>query len=101
MQSCWTETQVTTGKAIVEIADQVLEENLHIGSLSPINKEGMPAILVVGDAPRDKRGSGRKKDSLSGCFVFNSNWSKLTVGLLEPMSQTCIKCSKGIDHDCL
>ncbi len=99
MRGRWTKMQVTNGKAILEIADQVLEENLDIEmSLSPLNADGMPSISIAGDGRWDKRGSGRKKDSLSGCSFFNGNLSKLTVGL-EPMSQTCIKCSKGVDHD--
>ncbi len=55
MWSRWTQMQVTNGKAILEIADQVLEENLDIKiSLSPVNEEGMPAISVAGDDRWDK-----------------------------------------------
>jgi hypothetical protein len=57
------------------------------------NDQGKSELLVAGNARWDKHGSGRKKDSLSGCSVF-----KLTLGL-EPMSQSCIKCAKGTDHD--
>jgi hypothetical protein len=54
--------------------------------------------LVAAKTMWDKRRSGRKKDSLSACSVFDGNFSKLTMGL-EPMLQTCIKCSKGMEYD--
>jgi hypothetical protein len=63
-----------------------------------MNAKGKNYILFAGNARWDKLGSGRKKGSLSGYLVFNGKFSKLTTKL-EPMSQSCIKCSKGAEHE--
>jgi hypothetical protein len=67
--------------------------------LSLSAKDDKKSLLVAGDAHWDKQGSRRKKDSLSSCSIFfNGNMTKLMLGL-EPMSQVCIKCAKGAEHD--
>jgi hypothetical protein len=66
---------------------------------SLLNDQGKISLSVAGDPRWDKRVEvGGKKDSIYSCSAFNGNWSQLTVGL-EPMSQTCIKCTTGAKHD--
>jgi hypothetical protein len=57
----------------------VFEENLHLKmGMNLMNDKGKKVLVsVAGDARWDKcGGSGRKKDSLSGCSVFKGNFSK-------------------------
>jgi hypothetical protein len=59
MRNQWTEMQEHMGKLILEIAQEVLEENLQIKmGLSPPFKEDRKALSVARDARWDKRGSG-------------------------------------------
>jgi hypothetical protein len=59
MRNQWTEMQEHMGKLILEIAQEVLEENLQIEmGLSPPYEEDRKALSVVGDARWDKQGSG-------------------------------------------
>jgi hypothetical protein len=102
MRNQCTEMQDHLGKQMIDIVgDQVLQKNLHIQmELSPKNKKGKSVLLVAGDTIRwDKRGGDRKKDSLSGCSVIHANFSKLTTIGFQPMLQTFMKCSKGVEHD--
>ena len=68
----WMPIQEGIGKAIIDIGKEVIEENLvEEMKLSETNAAGKSVISVARDARWDKRGSGRRKDSLSGCSVFN------------------------------
>jgi hypothetical protein len=99
MLARWTDYQDTIGKAIIQIGKDVVKENLQIEcDLSPVGKDGRKALDVAADTRWDKRGSGRKYDSLSGCSVAMGLKSQLPIGI-EPMSTVCNKCRLKITHD--
>jgi hypothetical protein len=99
MKAKWTEAQEMIGNVIINVGEEVLEENLHIECLlSPVGDDGRSALDVASDTRWDKRGSSRKYNSLSGCSTAFGLRSELPIGI-EVMSQVCIKCTKGIDHD--
>ena len=83
---------------IIEIGKEILQEHLfaEMGK-SPVGEGGKKGLTVAGDARWDKRGSGRRYDSLSGCSVVVGLQTQLIVGI-EPMSQVCVKCRRGIEH---
>jgi hypothetical protein len=55
MRKRWTEMQEQMGKLILEIAEEVLEENLEIEmDLSPSVEDDKKSLLVAGDACWDK-----------------------------------------------
>jgi hypothetical protein len=99
MRKRWTEIQQNLAKSIIKVAQEVIDENLHIEcKLSPAGVEGRSALDVASDTRWDKRGSTRRYDSLSGCSVAFGLRSALPIGI-ESMSQVCIKCKKEIQHD--
>ena len=99
MRNRFTEIQEIVGKAIIKVADEVLDENLAIEcALSPVGADGRRALDVASDTRWDKRGSTRRYDSLSGCAVAFGLRCSLPIGI-EPMSSVCIKCTKGTLHD--
>ena len=94
----WTAIQDIVGAAIETVGREVLEENLYIEcQLSPVGAGGRSALAIASDTRWDKRGSGRKYDSLSGCSVALGLRSQLVLEL-EPMSSICSSCARGVEH---
>ncbi len=66
--------------------------------LSATNLETLRKMLAAcGDCRWDKQASGRRYDSISGCSVVIGCEAQLAMGI-APMSNGCIKCTRGIPH---
>jgi hypothetical protein len=96
----WKDIANALGLKIIEIAKGVLEENVSIEmELSPFDdKTQRKMISACGDCRWDKRSSGRRYDSISGCTVMIGCRSQLVLDI-SPMSNTCAKCLKNLPHD--
>jgi hypothetical protein len=94
----WNTISEKIGLDIIELGREVMETNREIEKqLSPMI-DGKYGISITGDARWDKRSSGRNYSSISGCAVTVGCRSQL-VWDIEAMSNKCIKCLRGIDHD--
>jgi hypothetical protein len=98
MTKRYTDLQNELGLSIIGLSNEILEENLRLEiEASPRVVNGRTALSVSSDARWDKRGSGRRYDSLSGCSVMLGNRTKLVIAV-EAMSQVCSKCRLGQPH---
>ena len=99
MTKRYTDLQNELGMSIIALSNEILEENLRLEiEASPRVVNSRTALSVSSDARWDKRGSGRRYDSLSGCSVMLGNRTKLVIAV-EAMSQVCSKCRKGTPHE--
>jgi hypothetical protein len=99
MTKRYTDLQNELGVSIIGLSTEILRENLRLEiEASPRVVNGRTALSVSSDARWDKRGSGRRYDSLSGCSVMLGNRTKLVIAV-EAMSQVCSKCRLGLPHE--
>jgi hypothetical protein len=99
MTKRYTDLQNDLGLSIIGLSNEILEENLRLEiEASPRVLNGRTGLSVSSDARWDKRGSGRRYDSLSGCSVMLGNRTKLVIAV-EAMSQVCSKCRQGQQHE--
>jgi hypothetical protein len=87
LQNSWMSLSENIGLAIIDLGLEILSSETN----------GKPAISLCGDARWDKRSSGRNYSSLSGCSLLIGCRSQLAWDV-EPMSNTCIKCVRNIEH---
>ena len=87
------------GLKIIELGEDVIEENTAIEmELSPHDDSiDMKKISACGDCRWDKRSSGRRYDSISGCSVVIGCRSQMVLDI-SPMSNTCAKCASNKPH---
>ena len=88
------------GLKIIELGVEVLDLNVNIEMQVSDWDEclKMHKLSACGDCRWDKRSSGRTYNSISGCSVLIGCNSQLCLGI-EPMSNTCTKCTKDVEHD--
>jgi hypothetical protein len=99
MTKRYTDLQNELGVSIIGLSNEILGENLRLEiEASPRVVNGRTALSVSSNARWDKRGSGRRYDSLSGCSVMLGNRTKLVIAV-EAMSQVCSKCRLGLPHE--
>jgi hypothetical protein len=96
----WKEILEQIGLNIIEIGEECIRQNLSIEiELSPLDETtGRNKISACGDCCWDKRSSGKRYDSMSGCSVMIGCRNQLVIGI-EPMSNACSKCARNIPHD--
>jgi hypothetical protein len=96
----WSDISQVVGLQIIEVAKEWIDQNVLIEmELSPIDETtGRKKITACGDCRWDKRSSGRRYDSISGCSVLIGCRSQLVLNV-APMSNKCSKCSRKIPHD--
>jgi hypothetical protein len=96
----WKDMANKLGVLIIELGKECLFENVTIKmELSPTDeKTKRKQISGCGDCRWDKRSSGRRYDSISGCSVLIGCRSQLVLGI-EPMSNTCSKCTRNLPHE--
>jgi hypothetical protein len=87
------------GFKIIELGEEVIYKNVSIQiELSRLDKTcDQKTISACGDCRWDKRSSGRRYDSISGYSVMIGCQSQLVLDI-EPMSNTCSKCTKNNPH---
>jgi hypothetical protein len=96
----WGSIAETVGLKIIETGEEILEENINIEmQLSPYDEEEEKRKLsTCGDCRWDKRSSGRRYDSMSGCTCMIGCRSQLVLDIAA-MSNYCIKCARKIEHE--
>jgi hypothetical protein len=96
----WQEIATTIGLKIIELTEEIIEQNVAIEMAMSADDPltGFKQMSCCGDCRWDKRSSGRRYDSCSGCPVLMGCRSQLVIGV-EPMSNLCSKCTRDIPHD--
>jgi hypothetical protein len=99
MTKRYTDLQNEVGVSIIGLSNEIPGENLRLEiEASPRVVNGRTALSISSNARWDKRGSGHRYDSLSGCSVMLGNRTKLVIAV-EAMSQVCSKCRLGLPHE--
>jgi hypothetical protein len=90
---------LTVGIEIIELGKAIVFANVSIEmELSEMDEmTGHKTITACGDCRWDKRSSGWRYDSISGCSIMIGRHSQMVLDI-APMSNTCAKCSRNLPH---
>jgi hypothetical protein len=98
LQGRWKQLGNEIGQEIIALGQDVIEENVLIEmELSPEDEKGKKKLSGCGDCRWDKRSSGRRYDSCSGCCVVIGGRAQVVLGIAA-MSNKCNRCTRGLPH---